>query len=89
MDNARSQLFYLYYSNTSAGQLRSGRYSHDHPPRTEAKVLDQFDNHRIRERKRPTALVPVTCRPLEAVHRALEKCYHFREAPEIVWIVII
>lgn len=89
MDNARPELFYRCYSKTSAGQLRSGLYFDDHPPLTEADVLDEFDNHRIRENEHPTALVSVTSRLLEAVHRALEKCCHCREASETVWIVII
>jgi hypothetical protein len=89
MDHARSQLFYRCYSTTSARQLRSRRYHDGHPPLSEADLLYGFDNNRIRESKNPTALVSVTNRLLEAVHRALEKYYYFDEAPGTVWIVII
>lgn len=89
MDYAQDRYFYRCYSNRSAGQLRSGRYHDGHLPFTEKELLREFDIHRMRENKQPTALVSVTDRPFEALHRALAKHYYSYEDPGRSWIVII
>jgi hypothetical protein len=89
MDHAQDQLFYRCYSDTSAGQLRAGGYYHGHPTLTPASLLDEFKRHRILGNQEPTALVSVTDRPLEAVHRALAKYYLDVECPGTIWIVVI
>lgn len=89
MDSAQDQLFYRCYSNESAGQLRSGRHHSGHPALSERDLLYEFDIHRIRENRQPTALVSVTKRPLEALNRALAKYYHSYEDPGEIWIAII
>jgi hypothetical protein len=43
----------------------------------------------MRENKQPTALVSVTDRPLEALHRALAEYYDTNKDPGSIWIVII
>ncbi|KAJ6157271.1 hypothetical protein N7497_006156 [Penicillium chrysogenum] len=43
----------------------------------------------MRENKQRTALVSVTDRPLEALHRALAEYYDTNEDPGSIWIVII
>jgi len=88
MDYAEDRYFYRVYSSTSIGALRSGRYYHGHPALSENDLLDEFALHRRRNNRRPTAVVSVTNRPLEALHRALEKRYLFDEDPGTIWIVI-
>lgn len=56
---------------------------------TENNLLREFDIHRKRENRKPTAPVSVTDRPFEALHRALAKYYHSDEHPGRIWIVII
>ncbi|CEL06332.1 hypothetical protein ASPCAL07438 [Aspergillus calidoustus] len=89
MDRAQVRTFYRCYSNASAGQLRSGRYHYGHPALSKADLLHEFENHRMRENREPTALVSVTSRPLEAMNRALAKYYHFEESPQTIWIIIV
>ncbi|CAG8908885.1 unnamed protein product [Penicillium egyptiacum] len=89
MDCAQDGYFYRCYSNRSAGELRSGKYHDGHLPLTKEDRLHEFNIHRDRNNKQPTALVSVTDRPLEALHRALAKYYDSDEDPGRIWIVII
>lgn len=52
-------------------------------------LLYEFDIHRIRGNRQPTALVSVTNRPLEVLNRALAKYYRSYEDTGKIWIVII
>jgi hypothetical protein len=56
---------------------------------SQAGLLNEFDLHRDRANRLPTALVSVTDRPIEALHRGFEKVYNLNEEPEEIWIAII
>ncbi|KAJ5213372.1 hypothetical protein N7449_000541 [Penicillium cf. viridicatum] len=56
---------------------------------SQRELLHEFSNHMIRRQRVPTALISVTVRPVEALYRALEKCYASQEDPEEIWIAII
>ncbi|CRL27665.1 unnamed protein product [Penicillium camemberti] len=55
---------------------------------SQGQLLREFSNHMIRRQKVPTALISVTIRPVEALYRALGKCYA-PQHPEGIWIAII
>jgi hypothetical protein len=67
----------------TSGEKRVG------PPLSKSELLHQFDRHRIRTNKRPTALVSVSDRPIEALHRAFSIYYNDDEKASDIWIVII
>lgn len=80
--------FYRCFSSCSAGALTSGE-KRVGPPLSKSELLNQFDRHRIRTNKRPTALVSVSDRPIEALHRAFSRYYNNDEKASDIWIVII
>lgn len=51
--------------------------------------MHEFELHRHLEQKEPTALVSVSDRPIEALHRAFVKYYNQHEDPQNIWIAII
>ena len=83
------QYYYRCFSTTSAGGPRSGAYDKDldHSKLSERDLLSQFDYHRDRDSKHPTALISVTDRPLEALNRALGKYY--TEKKDQIWIICV
>lgn len=88
----KGQFFYRCYSSASAGALRCGNYNHAPNTLSDDELLDEFENHRDLRNRVPTALVSVTVRPLEALHRAFTKCYASQEHPEDaedIWIAIL
>jgi hypothetical protein len=93
MDHSlKGRYFYRCYSSASAGALRSGKLDDAPNPLSNYELRREFNNHRNRTRKVPTALVSVSIRPLEALHRALAKCYapqKYAEDPEKIWIAIL
>lgn len=88
----KGQYYYRCYSSTSAGALRCGKYPHVPRMLSQRQLLREFSNHMIRRQSVHTALISVTVRPVEALYRALEKCYASQqdpEDPEEIWIAII
>ncbi|KAF4222379.1 hypothetical protein CNMCM5878_005661 [Aspergillus fumigatiaffinis] len=59
------------------------------PRLSQAELLFQFDRHRDRANRIPTALVSVSDRHIEALHCGLEKYYNLSEDPGLIWIAII
>ncbi|GFF60995.1 hypothetical protein IFM51744_10551 [Aspergillus udagawae] len=84
----RGQYFYRCFSASSAGRLRCGM-DRVGPRLSQAELLFQFDRHRDRANRIPTALVSVSDRIIEALHRGLEKYYNLSEDPGRIWIAII
>lgn len=64
----------------------SGRVS---PRLSESDLFRQFELHNDRRNRIPTALVSVSDRPIEALHRAFDKYYNWGEDPSTIWIAII
>jgi hypothetical protein len=56
---------------------------------SQAELICEFERHRNRANRVPTALGSVTDRPIEAFHRGFKKFYNLDEDPEQIWIVII
>lgn len=79
-EESSTRYFYRSYSNTSVGALEAG-LSHG-GPLVPTLRLSEFDRHRYLENRNPTALVSVTDRPIEALHRAFFKYYNYSEEPE-------
>lgn len=79
--------FYRSFSKTSVGGLEAG-LSHG-GPLSKTERLSEFARHRYLGNREPTALVSVSDRPIEALHRAFSKYYNNGEKPEDIWVVII
>lgn len=82
--------FYRCSSASSAGDLICG-LKHVGSRLSKSGLLTQFERHRRKypKNKVPTALVSVTDRPIEAMHRAFEKYYNSQERSASIWITII
>ncbi|KAL4874964.1 hypothetical protein BJY04DRAFT_202859 [Aspergillus karnatakaensis] len=80
--------FYRCYSASSAGTLRCGM-NRVGPRLSQTELLDEFDRHRNKANRTPTALISVTDRPIEALHRGFDKYCNMGEDPAQIWIAII
>ncbi|KAL4957106.1 hypothetical protein BDW69DRAFT_52541 [Aspergillus filifer] len=94
MSNGRSRFFYRCCSDTSAGDLRCGRCqtcpdNHTHPALSNEELLCEFKKHQILKSSKPTALISVTDRPLEALKRALGKLHDGGEGADTIFIITI
>ncbi|KAH6641131.1 hypothetical protein F5144DRAFT_123770 [Chaetomium tenue] len=76
------------YSKSNAGQLNSGR-GPTGPPLSGVQLLAEFQRHANRNNRIPTALVSVSNRLVDTVHRAFQKHYVNGESPADIWVVFI
>jgi hypothetical protein len=81
-------IFTRVYSNSSAGQLTSGRRPTE-AQFSEYLLLDEFRRHANRSNRTPTALVSVSNRIIDTVQRAFQKHQQDGESPEDIWIVFL
>ncbi|KAB8232610.1 uncharacterized protein BDW43DRAFT_311995 [Aspergillus alliaceus] len=80
--------FYRCFSKRSAGALKCGQ-NRVGPPLLKPELLLQFERHSILENQKPTALVSVGDRLIEALHHAFVKYYNRHERAGDIWIAII
>lgn len=76
------------YSESNASQLNSSR-GPTGPPLSKAELLAEFRRNASRENRIPTALVLVSNRLVDTVHRAFQKHYVDGESPADIWVVFI
>lgn len=76
----QGRYFYRSFSTNSAGQLKCGK-DQVGPRLSRAELLDEFGRHKIKENRTPTALISASVRPIEALHRVLQKYYNSHEDP--------
>ncbi|CAG7974393.1 unnamed protein product [Penicillium olsonii] len=81
-------IFYRCYSEESAGGLTCG-LRRVGSRLSETDLSTHFERHRVQGNRNPTALVSVSDRPIEALHRAFVKHYNYGEDPSTISIVII
>ena len=80
--------FYRCFSESSAGGLKCG-LDYAGPPLSKSHLLSDFEQHQISDPEIRTALVSVTDRPIEVLHRAFVKYYNLNERADDIWIVIV
>ncbi|KAF3019918.1 hypothetical protein E8E15_003733 [Penicillium rubens] len=84
-----NKYFYRCFSEKSAGGLTCG-LKRIGPRLSKPDLSLHFKHHKDRHNTyRPTALVSVTDRPIEALHRAFVKHYNGGEVPSTIWVAII
>ncbi|KAJ6159661.1 hypothetical protein N7497_004198 [Penicillium chrysogenum] len=83
-----NKYFYRCFSETSAGGLTCG-LKRIGPRLSKPDLSRHFELHKHQKKKYPTALVSVTDRPIEALHRAFVKHYNDGEVSSTIWIAII
>ncbi|KAJ5454908.1 hypothetical protein N7530_012677 [Penicillium desertorum] len=86
--SSSGQYFYRCFSETSAGDLICGQ-GRVGPRLSKSDLFRQFELHNDLQNRIPTALVSVSDRPIEALHRAFDKYYNWGEDPSTIWIAVI
>ena len=85
---ANRTIYTRVYSPSSAGQLNSGR-GPTGPPLSGDELLAEFQRHADQYNPIPTALVSVSNRIVDTVHRAFKKHHIYEESPADIWVVFI
>lgn len=85
---ANRTIYTRVYSESSAGQLNSGRCPTG-PPLSGDELLAEFRRHASLTNRIPTALVSVSSRIVDTIYRAFKKHYVDGESPADIWVVFI
>ncbi|KAI1123491.1 hypothetical protein F5Y10DRAFT_286047 [Nemania abortiva] len=85
---AQRTIYTRTYSNTSAGQLISGRGRAGYPL-SGAELRAEFERHADLNNQVPTALVSVSTRVLDTIRRAFQKHFDDEEPAADIWIAFI
>ncbi|OQE21418.1 hypothetical protein PENFLA_c014G05630 [Penicillium flavigenum] len=83
-----NQYFYRCFSEESAGGLTCG-LKRVGPRLSKPDLSLHFELHKVQKNRYPTALVSVSDRPIEALHRAFVKYYNDGEDSSTIRIAII
>jgi hypothetical protein len=85
---ANRTIYTRAYSTTSDAQLASRKEPTGHPLSND-ELLAEFRNHANKGNQTPTALVSVSNRIIDTIHRAFQMHHGDGESPAKIWVVFI